>query len=92
MEIWYGACENIPTVLCGNEVDTKDRNVKAKSIVFYCKKNLQYYDTAAKSNYHFEKPFLWQPRKLTGDPKWEFAAIPTLDPPEAVLDPALAAQ
>ena len=50
-------CENIPTVLCGNKVDIKDRKVKAKSTVFHRRKNLQYYDTSAKSNYSFEKPF-----------------------------------
>ena len=34
-------CENIPMVLCGNKVDIKDRKIKAKSIVFHRKKNLQ---------------------------------------------------
>ena len=34
-------CEGIPIVLCGNKVDIKDRKVKAKSIVFHRKKNLQ---------------------------------------------------
>ena len=34
-------CENIPIVLCGNKVDIKDRKLKAKSIVFHRKKNLQ---------------------------------------------------
>ena len=34
----------------------------AKSIVFHRKKNLQYYDVSAKSNYNFEKPFLWLAR------------------------------
>ena len=59
-------CENIPIVLCGNKVDIKERKVKAKSITFHRKKNLQYYDISAKSNYNFEKPFLWLARKLTG--------------------------
>ena len=44
------------------QVDIKDRKVKAKSIVFHRKKNLQYYDISAKSNYNFEKPFLWLAR------------------------------
>ena len=57
-------CENIPIVLTGNKVDIKDRKVKAKSIVFHRKKNLQYYDISAKSNYNFEKPFLWLARFL----------------------------
>ncbi|RCN36724.1 Ras family protein [Ancylostoma caninum] len=43
----------------GYEVDVKDRKVKAKTITFHRKKNLQYYDISAKSNYNFEKPFLW---------------------------------
>jgi GTP-binding nuclear protein Ran len=42
---WYRdltrICENIPIVLCGNKVDIKDRKVKAKSIVFHRKKNIQ---------------------------------------------------
>ena len=48
----------------GNKVDIKDRKVKAKSIVFHRKKNLQYYDISAKSNYNFEKPFLWLARYI----------------------------
>ena len=60
----------------------QDRKVKAKSIVFHRKKNLQYYDVSAKSNYNFEKPFLWLARKLVGDPNLEFVAMPALAPPE----------
>merc|ERR1711872_465226 len=83
-------CENIPIVLCGNKVDIKDRKVKAKSIVFHRKKNLQYYDVSAKSNYNFEKPFLWLARKLVGDPNLEFVAMPALAPPEVKMDPEMA--
>ena len=86
------ACENIPIVLCGNKVDVKDRKVKAKSIVFHRKKNLQYYDISAKSNYNFEKPFLWLARKLVGDPNLEFVEMPALAPPEITMDPSLARQ
>ena len=60
-------CENVPIVLTGNKVDVKERKVKAKAITFHRKKNLQYYDISAKSNYNFEKPFLWLARKLTGN-------------------------
>ena len=66
--------------------------MKAKSIVFHRKKNLQYYDISAKSNYNFEKPFLWLARKLIGDPNLEFVATPALQPPEVVMDPAQIAQ
>ncbi|KAJ3330164.1 GTP-binding nuclear protein gsp1/Ran [Blyttiomyces sp. JEL0837] len=85
-------CENIPIVLCGNKVDIKERKVKAKSITFHRKKNLQYYDISAKSNYNFEKPFLWLARKLVGNPQLEFVADPALAPPEVAVDPALMAQ
>ena len=47
-------------------MEIKDRKVKPKQIIFHRKKNLQYYDISAKSNYNFEKPFLWLARKLTG--------------------------
>ena len=67
---WYKdlvrVCENIPIVLVGNKVDVKDRKVKAKQITFHRKKNLQYYDISAKSNYQFEKPFIWLLRKVVG--------------------------
>ncbi|EEQ91532.1 GTP-binding nuclear protein gsp1/Ran [Blastomyces dermatitidis] len=81
-------CENVPIVLCGNKVDVKERKVKAKTITFHRKKNLQYYDISAKSNYNFEKPFLWLARKLVGNPGLEFVADIALAPPEATVDPA----
>lgn len=46
-------CENIPIVLCGNKVDIKDRKVKAKSIVFHRKKNLQVYNVQHGAFYFF---------------------------------------
>ena len=73
-------------------MDVKDRKVKAKSVVFHRKKNLQNDDVSAKSSYSFERPFLWLARKLIGDPNLEFVAMPALAPPEVVMDPALAAQ
>lgn len=85
-------CENIPIVLCGNKVDVKDRKVKAKTITFHRKKNLQYYDISAKSNYNFEKPFLWLARKLSGDSNLEFVAAPALAPPEVQVDTNLMQQ
>merc|ERR1712146_744311 len=81
-------CENIPIVLCGNKVDVKERKVKAKQITFHRKKNLQYYDISAKSNYNFEKPFLWLARKLVGDPNLIFVESPALAPPEFTIDMA----
>jgi len=85
-------CENIPIVLCGNKVDVKERKVKAKTITFHRKKNLQYYDISAKSNYNFEKPFLWLARKLCGEPELEFVEMPALQPPEVHIDENLQKQ
>ncbi|XP_031389331.1 GTP-binding nuclear protein Ran-A1-like [Punica granatum] len=79
-------CENIPIVLCGNKVDVKNRQVKAKQVTFHRKKNLQYYEISAKSNYNFEKPFLYLARKLTGQPNLQFAEMPVLAPPEVHID------
>ena len=85
-------CENIPIVLVGNKVDVKERKVKAKQITFHRKKNLQYYDISAKSNYNFEKPFLWLARKLVGDPNLAFVESPALKPPEVTIDANTVAQ
>jgi GTP-binding nuclear protein Ran len=79
-------CENVPICLVGNKVDVKDRKVKAKTITFHRKKNLQYYDVSAKSNYNFEKPFLWIARKLVGDPNLQFVEMPALRPQETTVD------
>lgn len=79
-------CENIPIVLCGNKVDVKNRQVKPKQVVFHRKKNLQYYEISAKSNYNFEKPFLYLARKLVGDPNLTFVEAPALQPPEVQIN------
>ncbi|XP_077868520.1 GTP-binding nuclear protein ran-1-like [Saccoglossus kowalevskii] len=81
-------CENIPIVLCGNKVDVKDRKVHAKHITFHRKKNLQYYDISAKSNYNYEKPFVWCLKKLAGDSHLELLSQPAITPPEVVIDEA----
>ncbi|KAK3031114.1 hypothetical protein RJ639_035112 [Escallonia herrerae] len=81
-------CENIPIVLCGNKVDVKNRQVKAKQVTFHRKKNLQYYEISAKSNYNFEKPFLYLARKLAGDANLHFVEAIALAPPEVHIDMA----
>lgn len=89
---WYKdlirVCEQMPIVLCGNKVDCKDRKVKPKDIHFHRKKNLQYYDISAKSNWNFEKPFLYIARKLTGRADLKFVEALALLPPEVKTDKA----
>jgi len=53
---------------------------------------LQYFEISAKSNYNFEKPFLWLARKLVGNPALDFVDAPALAPPEVVIDAALMEQ
>ena len=84
-------CENIPIVLVGNKVDVKDRQVKAKNIQFHRKGNLQYYDLSARSNYNFEKPFLWLARRLTNQPNLQFVGQ-FAKAPEIQIDAALIQQ
>lgn len=84
-------CENIPIVLVGNKVDVKDRQVKAKNIMFHRKRNLQYYDVSARSNYNFEKPFLWLARRLTNQLELKFVGQ-FAKAPEINIDPSLIAQ
>jgi GTPase SAR1 family protein len=73
---WYRdlirTCPGIPIVLCGNKVDVADRVLRAKSITFHRKHNMQYYDISVRSNFNYEKPFLWLARRLTGHDDLEF--------------------
>ncbi len=86
---WYKdlvrVCDNIPIVLVGNKVDVKDRKVKAKQIIFHRKKGLQYFDVSAKSNYQFERPFIWLLRKISGDPNLLLVTAPAMRPAEVIL-------
>ncbi|KAL5511147.1 GSP1 [Sanghuangporus vaninii] len=90
---WYRdlerVCENIPIVLCGNKVDVKERKVKTAAVTFHRKKNLQYFEISAKSNYNFEKPFLWLARKVVGNNTLEFVAAPALEPAQVAIDQEL---
>mmetsp|Transcript_23840 Transcript_23840/g.34864 ORF Transcript_23840/g.34864 Transcript_23840/m.34864 type:complete len:229 (+) Transcript_23840:37-723(+) len=89
---WYKAlervCEQIPMVLCGNKVDRPERQIKTRQITFHRKKNIKYYDISAKSNYNYEKPFLFISRKLARDSSLVFTQQPALAPPQAHIDAA----
>merc|ERR1712087_901271 len=68
-----------------------DRQVKAKNIQFHRKRNLQYYDLSARSNYNFEKPFLWLARRLTNQGNLQFVGQ-FAKAPEIQIDANLIAQ
>eukprot|EP01016_Furgasonia_blochmanni_P034566 TRINITY_DN374_c0_g1_i4.p1 TRINITY_DN374_c0_g1~~TRINITY_DN374_c0_g1_i4.p1 ORF type:complete len:188 (-),score=28.45 TRINITY_DN374_c0_g1_i4:39-602(-) len=53
---------------------------------------MQYYEVSAKSNYQFEKPFIWLLKKLFGDPNLGLVEAPALRPIEIAMDPAQIAE
>lgn len=53
---------DVPIVACGNKSDL----VSVISAEQKRDLGLQYYDTSARSNYNYDKPFLYLARKLTG--------------------------
>lgn len=77
----------IPMVLCGNKIDvTTERQVRPKDIIFHRKKGIPYYEISVKSNYNYEKPFLYILRKLAKDPELQLVQQPALPPPDVELD------
>ena len=42
------------------------RQLPGLQVTFHRKKNMQYNEISAKSNYNYEKPFLYLARKLVG--------------------------
>ncbi|KPV76807.1 uncharacterized protein RHOBADRAFT_64594 [Rhodotorula graminis WP1] len=80
-------CENIPIVLCGNKVDVKERKVQdGRRHLPPARRTSSTFEISAKSNYNFERPFLWLARKLVGNAHLEFVAAPALAPPEVQVD------
>jgi GTP-binding nuclear protein Ran len=59
--------DETPLVLCGNKVDAQERKVKPAEITLQRDLACQYYDLSAKSNYNFEKPFLYLIRRVLGE-------------------------
>eukprot|EP01006_Ploeotia_vitrea_P058614 TRINITY_DN69817_c0_g1_i1.p1 TRINITY_DN69817_c0_g1~~TRINITY_DN69817_c0_g1_i1.p1 ORF type:complete len:211 (-),score=30.27 TRINITY_DN69817_c0_g1_i1:48-680(-) len=88
---WYRdilrTCGDIPVVLVGNKVDQRTRQVQPRHITFHRRKALQYYDISARSNYNYEKPFLYLLRKLVNDPQLQFVVCGIGPPPEIRLSP-----
>jgi len=84
--IWYRdvtrVCDRIPIVICGNKVDVKNRQVTPKNITFHRKKNIPYYDLSVRSNYNYEKPFIYLLRQLLKESMLVLIRQPALLPPE----------
>merc|ERR1712232_767573 len=74
------ALGTIPTVLLGNKVDEKSRQVTAKQIRAYTREALQYYDVSIRDKHNFEKPMLWLLRILANQPQMQFVGQPAQAP------------
>jgi GTP-binding nuclear protein Ran len=84
---WYNqirqTCPDIPIVLCGNKVDIKDLKIKPEEIQFHKDKNMCFL-ISAKSNFNFEKPFLFLARQMTHNPSLNFIERQAILPPEVL--------
>jgi GTP-binding nuclear protein Ran len=60
-------CENIPCVVVGNKCDVLDRIKEEELAMALQGSGLIYYSISTKSNYNFEKPFLYLARTLMKD-------------------------
>ncbi len=94
---WANSIHNIiptaPIVICGNKCDKKNRKVLPNQIDIHrilsteWDTNVHYYDISAKTNYDFEKPFLFIARQLTGKEDLQFVAAPGIVPPAVSILP-----
>lgn len=85
-------CPGIPVVLCGNKVDVTERQVAPKQINYHRRKSLAYYEISVKSNYNYEKPFIYLLRELSKDEKLSLVQQPALLPAETSVDLTAQAQ
>lgn len=77
----------IPTIVCGNKIDIKERKVSADALRSNLTRRItRYFDISAKCNYNFDKPFLEIARALSNNPRLEFAPNFSLKPAEIKLD------
>jgi len=76
----------IPSVACGNKIDNSFRQVNSENKRELKRKWGQYYDISAKSNYNFEKPFLYLAKKLTGHDDLVFSKGSTRDKELSLLE------
>lgn len=67
-EVTRLCAHGIPVAIVGNKVDSEERVVQPRHIVFHLAKQLKYYDVSAKDGFNADKPFLYLLQKVVGDP------------------------
>lgn len=82
---WYklvrdSAGESLLVAVCGFKADLRVRSRTPVKVP-----GVPYWPVSARSNYNFEKPFLFFARRLTGDRSLAFVEAPALCPPEISL-------
>lgn len=83
---------DIPIVWLCNKVDCKDRMIQSEQVSLYLRRNFKtyhnvsYYDISAKSNYNFNRPFLYILRHYYADLK--FVDFDPVEPPIVELHPS----
>jgi GTP-binding nuclear protein Ran len=72
---------NAPMCIAGNKCDLKFTVITPRDITIHRKLGLQFYFTSGKSNYDYEKPFLYLLRKLMNDETLQFElGLPIIPP------------
>ncbi len=94
---WANSIHNIlptaPIVICGNKCDRRDRKVPIANIDIHrtlsteWDRTVHYYDISSKSNYNFDKPFLFMARQLTNKEDLQFVPSPGIVPPAVSIQP-----
>lgn len=92
LQMWYAyvctSCENMPSVLIGNKIDSPEKYKSASVVTFHKSLHMPYYEVSLLRLLNFARPFLWLARKLTNQPCLEFVGPRAVTPPFSV-DPAL---
>jgi len=70
----------VPVVVVGNKVDKRNRKVKARHVTEMIKNGLRYYDYSNKTEYQFEKPFLYLMRRLMNEAGLNYMALTPISP------------
>jgi len=85
LNMWYNKLkqQGLPIVVCGNKYDIDRDRHKLTQLDKLGLKEIwgMYYDISVKSNYNFEKPFLYLARKLSGHNDLVFIPHPGPIPP-----------
>lgn len=74
-------------LLVGNKVDSRERKVPAKAVLFHRKVNMDYFEISVAANYNLDKPFVHLLKKLMDKPDLALVESPAYGPPSKAFDP-----